>query len=496
MEQRSLSKSTFLIEGKLNKISIMFSNKEKIENLQLNAQLKILVIDDEKSFTDEIREFLQNQGYISFIANNVHKGRAFLKSQDIDLLILDVRLKGISGLDILNEVKQNYPKVEVIIVSAHGDMDTVISALRNGAIDYLKKPFRHTDILIAIQKTRKFLDLQRVIKNMEEKTSLISKTLQDKIKRNFIGESQQIQSVLELAITAAKYRDTSVLITGESGTGKENIAQIIHYESSRKDNLFCAVNSSSITDSLLESEFFGHKKGSFTGAISDKKGFFEVSDQGTLFLDEIADMPINLQAKILRAIEEKTITRVGETEPIATNFRIVAATNHEIDKLIEEKKFRLDLLHRLNTIHIKIPPLRERIEDIEPLLKYFTAEFARILNKPIPLIQKGAITSLKNYSFPGNVRELKNMVERAIILCTNDSLSAKDFITKSSINIESQPTKIYFNLEGNEISLIHLALKEKSYNLSQTAELLGITRESLSRRMKKYGILVKRSEIL
>ncbi len=472
----------------------MFNNTGKPENLQLNSQMKVLVIDDEINFTEEIEEFLQNQGYISFTANNVNKGRAILKNQDIDLLILDVRLKGISGLDILKEVKLNYPKIEVIIVSAHGDMDTVINALRNGAIDYLKKPFRHTDIQIAIQRTRKFLDLHRVIKSMEEKTSLISKSLQDKIKRDFIGESQQIKDILEMAMTASKYKDTSVLITGESGTGKENIARIIHYESSRKDNIFCAVNSSAITDSLLESEFFGHKKGSFTGAIADKKGFFEVSDQGTLFLDEIADMPVNLQAKILRAIEEKTITRVGETEPVATDFRIIAATNHDIDKLIEEKKFRLDLLHRLNTIHIKIPPLRERIADIEPLLYHFTAEFARKLNKPIPSIGKEAITILKNYSFPGNVRELRNMVERAIILCKNEFLTENDFMTNDSIKHEAKSVKMNYNLEENELNLIRLALREKNYNQNKTAELLGVTRDSLIRRLKKYGIQVSKSE--
>lgn len=468
----------------------MFNSNNNPENPPLNVPLKVLVIDDETNFTEEIEEFLQNQGYMSFTANNVHKGRAILKNQDIDLLILDIRLKGISGLDILKEVKLAYPKLEVIIVSAHGDMDSVITALRNGAIDYLKKPFRHTDIQIAIQRTRKFLELQRVIKNLEERNSLISKNLQTKIKRDFIGESRQIKEILEMALIASKYKDTSVLITGESGTGKENIARIIHYESSRKDNVFCAVNSSAITDSLLESEFFGHKKGSFTGAISDKKGFFEVSDQGTLFLDEIADMPINLQAKILRAIEEKTITRVGDTEPIATDFRIIAATNHDIDKLIEEKRFRLDLLHRLNTIHIHIPPLRERIEDIEPLLKHFITDFAWKLNKPIPQIDKETITILKNYSFPGNVRELRNMIERALILCKNDSLSTIDFLTKSSNSAESQKEIVNFNLEENESSIIRMALKTKNYNQNKTAELLGITRDSLIRRMKKFGIHV------
>jgi len=472
----------------------MFSNTGKQDNLQLNSQMKVLVIDDETNFTEEIEEFLQNQGYDSFTANNVHKGRAILKNNDIDLLILDVRLKGISGLEILREVKLAYPKLEVIIVSAHGDMETVITALRNGAIDYLKKPFRHTDIQIAIQRTRKFIDLHRVIRNMEEKNSLISKNLQEKIKREFIGESRQIKGILELALTASKYKDTSVLITGESGTGKENVARIIHYESARKDNVFCAVNSSAITDSLLESEFFGHKKGSFTGAISDKKGFFEVSDQGTLFLDEIADMPINLQAKILRAIEEKTITRVGETEPVATDFRIIAATNHDIDKLIEEKKFRLDLLHRLNTIHIHIPPLRERVEDIQPLLEYFVSEFARRLNKPVPLIAKETFKMLMTYSFPGNVRELRNMTERALILCRNESLTPNDFYTKSGNENVAQKENIVYNLDENEQNLIRLALKEKNYNQNKTAELLGITRDSLIRRMKKYGIQVSRIE--
>jgi len=297
-----------------------------------------------------------------------------------------------------------------------------------------------------------------------------------------------------MAMTASKYKDTSVLITGESGTGKENIARIIHYESARNEDVFCAVNSSAITDSLLESEFFGHKKGSFTGAINDKKGFFEVSDQGTLFLDEIADMPLNLQAKILRAIEEKTITRVGETDPIATDFRIIAATNHDIDTLIEEKKFRLDLLHRLNTIHIHIPPLRERVDDIEPMLKHFVAEFARKLNKQEPRIERETINMLKNYSFPGNVRELRNMVERAIILCKSDSLTATDFLTKSLVEHEPQIEKKNFNLEVNELALIRLALKEKNYNQNKASELLGITRDSLIRRMKKYNIHVAKGE--
>ncbi|MGA3014245.1 MAG: sigma-54 dependent transcriptional regulator, partial [Bacteroidales bacterium] len=386
------------------------------------------------------------------------------------------------------------PKLEVIIVSAHGDMESVISALRFGALDYLRKPFRHIDFQIAIERTQKFLDLNKKLQVMEEKNSLISKALVDKIERDFIGESKKIQEVLDLAMTASEFPDTNVLITGESGTGKENIARIIHFSSNRKDNLFCAVNSSAITESLLESEFFGHKKGSFTGAITDKKGFFEVSDQGTLFLDEIADMPLSLQAKILRAIEEKKITRVGETEQIKVDFRVIAATNHDIDRLVNEKKFRLDLIHRLNTIHIHIPSLRERMEDVEPLLNHFVAEFSVKMNKPRLKIAKNVVAELKKYSFPGNVRELKNMTERAVIFAKGDLLTFHDFTYKTNFAPTEEDSKIGLNMMEQEIRLLRKALKDHNYNQKAAAEALGITRDALIRRMKKHNIRIRKED--
>ncbi len=453
-------------------------------------KLNVLIIDDEKRFTEELTEFLQESGFQAFEANTGAEGYSILKKQPIDLLVLDVRLPGINGLDILKDVKVKYPSMEVIIVSAHGDMDTVIKAMRQGAIDYLRKPFRHIDIRIAIERTQKFLFLQREIKLLEEKNSLISKNLEQRIERHFIGVSPQIKEILEMALTTAKYPDTNVLITGESGTGKENIARIIHFASKRKDNIFCAVNSSAITESLLESEFFGHKKGSFTGAITDKKGFFEISNQGTLFLDEIADMPMNLQAKMLRAIEEKSITRVGETSPIYTDFRIISATNHDLDKLEEEKRFRLDLIHRLNTLHIHIPPLRERTEDIEPLLLFYVDDLSRKLNKPTPMIDKDVIPALKEYHFPGNVRELKNMTERAIILSKGNSLSIKDFPVKTKSK-SAQPTETQkLNLEDNEALLIRRALETCNNNQLAAANALGIQRMALARKMQKYNITV------
>jgi DNA-binding NtrC family response regulator len=369
-------------------------------------KIKILILDDEKQLTEELIGFFQGTEYKSFEANTAEEGYKILLNNEIDLLILDVRLPGVNGLDILKDVKFKYPAMEVIIISAHGDMDTVIKAMRLGAFDYLRKPFRFIDIQIAIERTQKYLQLQRRLKRLEETNSLISKSLERKIDRQFIGVSAKIQEVFEQAVIAANYPEANVLITGESGTGKENIARIIHHSGIRKEHLFCAVNSSAITETLLESEFFGHKKGSFTGAINDKMGFFEVCNKGTLFLDEIADMPFSLQAKILRATEEKVITRVGDTKLIHTDFRIISATNNDIDEMVERKKFRLDLLHRLNTLIIHIPPLRERPEDIKPLLVHFIDYYATKFNKPEIRTSGEVFEALFKYDFPGNVREL------------------------------------------------------------------------------------------
>jgi DNA-binding NtrC family response regulator len=458
-------------------------------------KIKILILDDEKQFTEELNGFFVGSDYESFEANTAEEGRNVLSKHEIDLLILDVRLPGVNGLDILKEVKETYPNMEVIIISAHGDMETVIKAMRLGAFDYLRKPFRFIDIQIAIERTQKYLQLHRKLKRMEEKNSLISKSLEGKIDRQFIGVSPQILKVYEQAVTAAEYADANVLITGESGTGKENIARIIHYTSNRKDNLFCAVNSSAITDSLLESEFFGHKKGSFTGAISDKMGFFEVCNHGTLFLDEIADMPFNLQAKILRAAEEKIITRVGDTSPVQIDFRIISATNHDIEKRVEEKQFRLDLLHRLNTLHIHIPALRERPQDINPLINHFVDLFSNRFNKPKIEISPNVFDVLIKYEFPGNVRELRNMVERAIILCKGNLLGVDDFPLKRQYSPSSDMQSDNVNLKNNEIQIIQKALQSVKYNQKAAADILGITRDALIRKMKKYNIRINKSEL-
>ncbi|MEI6576730.1 MAG: sigma-54 dependent transcriptional regulator [Bacteroidota bacterium] len=456
-------------------------------------KIEILILDDEKQFTEELCGFFQDSHFVSYEANTAAAGKAILSSHNIDLLILDVRLPGANGLDILKEVKEDYPSIEVIMISAHGDMDTVIKAIQLGAFDYLRKPFRFLDIQIAIERTQKFLQLQRRMKLVEEKNSLITKNLEQKINREFIGVSPQILDVYEQAMTAAKYPDANVLITGESGTGKENVARIIHYSSLRNDHLLCSVNSSAITETLLESEFFGHKKGSFTGAFTDKMGYFEVSNGSTLFLDEIADMPMSLQAKILRALEEKMITRVGDTKPIETDFRIISATNHDILQRVEKKKIRLDLLHRLNTLHIHIPPLRERPEDIKPLLIHFVEYFSVRFNKPNMRIDKEVYSELMKYDFPGNVRELRNLTERAIILCKGNVLGLSDFsaIAKKKNVVEDQDFSC--NLQRNEILMIQRALKKSEFNQQLAADELGIHRDALSRKMKKYNISITKN---
>ncbi len=455
-------------------------------------QLKILILDDEKRVTDELFEYLHLNDFVVFIANKPSDAFKILDKYEIDVLILDIKLPEMDGIEVLRKIKTEFSHIEVIMISGHGDMDTVIEAMKLGAIDFLKKPFDHTDIQIAIERTNKYVCLNRHLTEVKEQYSLISKELEKRIEKNLIGESKAIKSALELAMSAADHENTNVLITGESGTGKEIIARIIHHASSRKNKNFCAVNCTAIPDTLLESEFFGHKKGAFTGALNDKKGLFELADHGTLFLDEIADMPLSLQSKLLRAIEEKRVKKIGWDKEIQVDVRIISATNQDVDELVAKKKFRLDLFHRLNTLIIKIPPLRERPEDIEPLLRHYVRFFSENSNKPILGIDQDLIKITKKYYFPGNVRELRNLVERALILSKNDELTEECF----PLEIKNGKTVISeknFNLEQNEIDLIKSALKEVNYHQIRAAELLGVSRHTLIRRMEKYNIVIDKS---
>lgn len=451
--------------------------------------LKILILDDEKLYREEIGEFLSDNKFLIRKASKPSEAFEILKNNDIDIAILDIRLPEMSGLEVLQRIKDEHPNIEVIMISGHGDMDSVIQAMRLGATDYFSKPFRLLDVLSAIERTKRFVELNNRLKEIESNYQFVSGKLNEVYGHNLIGSSQAMKEVTEMIARVAKSDTTSVLITGESGTGKELVAKAIHYLSPRKDNYFYAVNSSAITETLFESEFFGHAKGSFTGASENKTGWFEVANKGTLFLDEIGDLPMGLQTKFLRVLEERKISRVGTHKEIDIDVRIVAATHQDLEKLTEERRFRLDLFHRLNSFVINIPPLRERKEDIPTLLSFFIEEYAKKMGKKIKSIDDSVFEALVLYKFPGNVRELRNMAERAIILCDGNRIKPVHFqLTKIAKYKNVDPDEEIYDLDIIEKNAIIKAIKKANYNKSGAARLLKITFQSLDRRIKKFDL--------
>ncbi len=454
-------------------------------------KLKIMILDDEKRVREEIGEFLLENDFSVFKAELPSQAFGILEQNEIDIVILDIKLPEMDGIQVLEKVKASYPDIEVIMISGHGDMNSVISAMRLGASDYFTKPFRLMDVHNSIERTKRFITLNSKLKEIEHNLSLVSNELHDKTGHVIITQSPKMKSIIDLISKVAKTEDTSVLITGESGTGKELVARGIHYLSSRKEKYFYDVNCSAVPENLFESEFFGHKKGAFTGAHENKAGWFEVANKGTLFLDEIGDMPLNLQAKFLRVLEERKIRRVGSHTDIPVDVRVMAATNQRLEELINDKMFRFDLFHRLNSFSIHIPPLRERTEDIPLLINHFATEFSKKMKRPIQEIDQEVMLNLSHYNFPGNVRELKNMVERAVILCERGKLHLKHFpitVKTGEISVQLESSEIIFDLELAEKNLIIKALEKCENNKAKAAKLLNITWQSLDRRMKKFGI--------
>lgn len=458
----------------------------------MDEKLNILILDDEQRVQDEIEEFLLGRSFHVLKATVPSEAFKLLENNAVDIMILDIQLPEMDGLQVLAKVKEKYPEIEVIMVSGHGDMNAVIDAMRLGAADFFPKPFRLMDIDNAIGRTQRFLDLHTKLRRVKQQYSFLSKELQENIGHQIIGKSHALKSIIGLMDKVAGADPTTVLITGESGTGKELVARGIHYMSKRKDDYFHTVNCSAIPEALFESEFFGHKKGAFTGADQDKTGWFEIANHGTLFLDEIGDMPLNQQAKLLRILDEKKVMKVGSHKEIKVDVRVMAASNRSLEQLVKQHKFRLDLYHRISSFIIEIPPLRERNEDIPLLVDHFVKYFVDRLGKSLDYINPAIAKNLRDYSFPGNIRELKNIIERAVILCESKELTWQDFelsmVSKMDENGKMPESHQQMDLEEMEKQMIMKALKQCGNNKSKAAQLLNISWQSLDRRLKKFDI--------
>ncbi len=390
------------------------------------AGSRILIIDDDPVYR-RLSSSILKERFTVFTAEAPSAGFETLKNEKIDYVICDYRLPQMDGLSVLERIKTDYPHVEVIMVSDAGNMDTVIEALRRGAVDYFKKPFTPADIWMSIEKTQRFSKLKKDFQSEKNKNSQLKQWVDKEMGLQMMGESPIIEEIKNQMRLVARTPDTSVLIIGESGTGKELVARGIHNMSVRRDELFGAVNMSAIPESLFESEFFGHKKGSFTGAIADKAGWFETTDKGSLFLDEIGDMPHNLQVKLLRVLEEKKYVKVGNQKEQTFDIRIIAATNKSLEEISNPKVFRTDLFHRIGTFIIHLPPLRERKEDIPVLVNYFVEQFSEKMAKTNIQVAPEVCDLLQTYNFPGNIRELRNLIERAVILCKDNVIKSENF---------------------------------------------------------------------
>ncbi|MCD4828980.1 MAG: sigma-54 dependent transcriptional regulator [Candidatus Cloacimonetes bacterium] len=454
--------------------------------------MQILIVDDEAGIRAELTEFLCEHDFEVYAAATPSEAFEQLERREIDLVILDIRLPQMDGLEVLRRIRDAWPALEVIMITGHGDQENILQSMRLGAFDFFIKPFRVADIHHAIQRTSRFIELHQRLHDVERTYSLINHELQARIGADLIGRSNAIHQVIEQMHQITGADDTPVLITGETGTGKELVARGIHYLSSRRERYFYPVNCSAIPESLFESEFFGHRKGAFTGALEDKAGWFEVAHRGTLFLDEIGDMPPALQSKLLRVLEDRMVRRIGSTREVPFDTRVISATNQNVEALVADKKFRLDLYHRLNTFHIHIPPLRERPEDIPVLVEHFLTDFARKLRKPVQAIAEDVLDALCAYPFAGNVRELRNLVERAVIICEGDTLNRRHFPDMPggapSVAATAEAPNETLDLTKIERQTILKALRRTDGNKAQAAELLGLSWNALDRRMKKYEL--------
>jgi DNA-binding NtrC family response regulator len=453
---------------------------------------KILIIEDDPAMRLGMSHFLRSSG---FYVSELHEGLGvmeLLKKERFDIVITDLRLPGIDGLTVLKNIKKEYPETGVIVITAFAEVKTAVEAIKEGAFDYLAKPFSNEELLLVVERFLRFRDLEMEVKRLRQSIRGTGDRL--------IGESPVMKELFDRIEAIAK-TDVPVLIQGESGTGKELVANEIHSMSLRKDRPYIKINCAAIPEALFESELFGYEKGAFTGALETRKGKFELASGGTLFFDEIGDMPLGLQAKLLRVIEEHSITRLGGREPISVDVRCIYATSKNLKELVREGRFREDLYYRINVVPINIPPLRERKEDIPHLIEYFLEHFKYKYSKQDLKLSPSAYEALLSYNYPGNVRELKHALERGVLLSKNGIITTENLpeefsnIQPSTITFATNIKRCLSNnlslqecLSSLEKTLIMNTLKETGGKKLEAAKRLGISRKVLWKKLKNYGI--------
>ena len=455
-----------------------------------NEQAHLLIIDDEKNYLLVLETLLLDAGYAVTALNDPESALAFLDESEVDVIITDMKMPKLSGKDVLAHAKRDYPHIPVLVMTAFGSIESAVDVMKMGAFDYITKPFANDDLLLSVQNAAELAKVHRryrlLHENLEELYGL----------HRIIGKSKGIRNVLTLVDRAAPTK-SNVLISGESGTGKELVARAIHFASPRKDGPFISVNCMALNPGILESELFGHEKGSFTGAVALRRGRFELAGGGTLFLDEIGELSHDMQVKLLRVLQERRFERVGGTEEIEVDIRVVTATNKELQQEVEKGNFREDLYYRLNVVHIMLPPLRERREDIPLLLAHFTEKIASENGMPRKVITPEALEYLSGYEWPGNIRQLENVVERCMVMVPGDTIRVADLPPevkddesqlKNALDLLPVELNLADTLDTLEAALIRRALARADFVQVKAAELLGISKSLLQYKLRKYGI--------
>jgi len=442
----------------------------------MTRKISILIVDDEESVRDSLFNWFIEDGFRVECAENAKKALTILESDQFDIILADIKMPGMDGLEMLRRIKLIKPDSVVIVMTAFATVDTAVKALKDGAYDYVTKPFDPDDLTHLIRNATKQISLA------DENETLKKKVISLENVEDLIGNSEAMKDMLREVESVAP-TNSSVIITGESGTGKELVARAIHANSPRKFFPFVSVHCGALTESLLESELFGHEKGAFTGAMYNRKGRFEMADSGSIFLDEIATISTKMQVELLRVLESKTFVRVGGNKEISSDFRVICATNKDLKSMVEKGTFREDLFYRLNVVNIHIPPLRERLADIPLLVDYFIKKYCTSMNKPPAVIEPVALKRLQEFNFPGNIRELENMIERAIVVGDGKKICLKDLPLEKSIVTNSTES-----LDDFEASFILMILNKYNWNISRTAKALKVDRVTLYHKIKKYDL--------